>query len=583
MKPSKRPSSPSKRPSPPLPLRGGVLSQLASAFRVRQAIVERGHAGVSKGSAKAALGDARSVEPFQHVAMLRCAVDQLFTLDYLEARGLDARAATEHNDLVTQAIESTLSVWDRFATLANAVPGASEAHDLLGLMTGLYAELGVRLAAYEARYGYLHPFLADTPGWLKGPKLAPWWKGLEERANGSIEVSTLYERGRLDSHTLRKLRDGESLPNDSTIPELARGLARHKKRKVRAWREDRDATAAELEVELRFAVAVAESRSWVERLVAPASDDALMRVVDSVRAVLRSAPDAIAEQLLREGTEARAWAAVRAHCEVAWVDELVETLRRTAADAERMAEAAQLDPKGAYRHHAEVDRQEAAALRALDPRPGADGPEKRLAGWFDHRAELAWALATDGPCPSPARYDALSATMKADRLCEEAVAPWSGLSPSEREHRLREAVRVDPSSAYATRLLGNHCHRMGNDDEAIEHLRRAVELNPENVEGLEALVLLLSRRGDHGEVLERTAANARTPFLEACRAYGLLRNGDVDRSTKLAEKVRQEHPKFALGLRVLAECRRAQGEGKDARELDQRAELFERGVRSPGA
>ena len=61
-----------------------------------------------------ALGDYRPVSRDRHVAMLRAAVDGLFTAEYLSARGLTAGEAVAHNDSVAQALDVCLTRYEQF-------------------------------------------------------------------------------------------------------------------------------------------------------------------------------------------------------------------------------------------------------------------------------------------------------------------------------------------------------------------------------------------------------------------------------------------------------------------------------------
>lgn len=574
-----RTKKPAKKSPRVQPMRGGALSQITAAFRLRQAVIG-GSAEVPEGTAKHGLSDQRDIGREKHVALLRTAVDELFSAEYLTARGLDPRAATEHNDLVTQALDVVLTTWDRLAVMTNVVPDHPEQiNDILGLATGFGVELPLRLAAYEARYGYLHPFLAEVPSWLTGPKLKPWWKSVETRARQSIKVSQLYENGELESHTVREFRDGKTLPKEGTLPVLARRLAAHE---IEDWSRERDAEPAEVEFELRVAVAVADQRHVVERLLSPRAEDGLMMQLGVLRHVLKSAPDAVTTDLLRHGTQARWWPVVEERFKATVTAHVLAMMVQMKADADRNLAEAKKNPTKVCRDQAEADLQQAAYLRGIDSRPGADGPEKRLAEFFQNASDISLAVATDGQHQLRGHRAKLSAELHADRLCMEAIAPWLGLSPDEEEKRYREAVRVCEWSAYAHRALGQHLRHFGKVDEAVLHLRRSVELNPANEEGREWLLLVHAERGDYAEMLALTTERASSPMLRALRAVALLRTGDMTGAEKLARAVVEEHPRQSVGLRVLAECLRSQGDERKARELETKADFYERGVRSPG-
>src|SRR6185369_14674676 len=133
------------------PMRGGALGLLISAFRLR-GVVESSTHDVPQGTAKHAFNDHHDIGRPRHVHLLRKAVDGLFSLDYLVARGLTQKEATQHNDHVTQALDVVLVRWDQHAILANAKPERPPPLDhLVGLVFSI--EVLVRLAAYEALYG----------------------------------------------------------------------------------------------------------------------------------------------------------------------------------------------------------------------------------------------------------------------------------------------------------------------------------------------------------------------------------------------------------------------------------------------
>jgi Tfp pilus assembly protein PilF len=560
-------------------MRGGLLSRLVSAFRLRQAVLSE-TLEVTEGTAKHGLNDHHDIGRARHVILLRAAVDQLFSAEYLVARGLDHAEATKHNDLVTQALDVVLTRWDQLAAVANVVPERPEpAHDLLALATGFSVELPLRLAAYEALYGYLHPFVSEIPSWLNGPRLKAWWSTMEGRARRPIKVSQLYADGELESHTVRDLRDGQALPKEGTVEVLAARLADHS---IRDRHEDRDAKPSELEFELRVAVAVAEQKHIVDRLVAPRVGDGLTMQLQVLRHVLRSAPDPVAEDLLHHGTQAQSWALVEQLFRSTLMAHVIELGRAMRADADRKMADMDSEPTKVQQEMAEESAEQAAFLRSVDPRPGADGPEKRLAEHFENTRDLWLAMATDGQHPFPEPRPELEAELRADALCMKAIAPWPELSDDQQEKRLREAIRICDWSAYAHRSLAHHLQRVGKLDEAQLHLRRSVELNPNNEGGRESLALLLADRGDHEAVRTLTTRYETSPMLKAVRAYALVNLGDIPTAEALIDEVLNRYPRHPLALLVVAQCHRARGDEDKARELERRATFYERGVGPPG-
>lgn len=557
-------------------MRGGLLSVLASAFRLRQAVLSSTD-DVTEGTARHGLNDHHDIGRERHVHLLRRGVDELFSADYLGVRGLDPREAAEHNELVTQAFDAVLVRWDHVAVVTNVVPEHLASEDLLMLATGLSLELPLRVAAYEARYGYLHSFLDEAATWVREPKVKAWWKSMVDRARRPILVSKLYSNGELDSHTMRDLRDGKTSPREGTLRVLARRLA---ELAVRDRRDERDAHPAELEFELRVAAAVADQRQLLKRLVTPRADDALIVQLHLFRDVLRDAPDALTEDLLRGGTHSASWPRVEERLRRILLLQMRNDAYRMEREADRRALDMDRDPTKGVLALAAIYQAQRSHLRSIDQRPGADGPDKRLAEHFEGWCKILHVAAGHHDEPLAGPRPELQLEMKADALCMEAIAPWLELSDEEREHRLREAVRICEGLAYAQRCLGHHLHKVGKIAEAIVHLRRSVELNPANEEGREELALIHTERGDHQDVIGLTAGPITSTTLRALRAHALLNAGDGIGAEELARGVLEEHPRQPLALRVLSVCLRASGHEREAQTREGQARYFERGVRS---
>ncbi len=265
------------------------------------------------------------------------------------------------------------------------------------------------------------------------------------------------------------------------------------------------------------------------------------------------------------------------------MEQLFEWAFRIKADADHKLAVMKKNSTKGFQDLAALDGEQAAYLKGIDPRPGADGPEKRLAERFENSRNMWLAMATDGRHPIPTTRPEHLAEMEADALCMQAIAPWLELSVEEQEKRYREAVRVCNWSAYAHRSLGRHLWLVGRVEEAIHHLRRSIELNPANEEGREALAVVHAERSEYQDVLALTAGKVSSTMLRAVRAHALLKSGDVAGAENLSRIVLDEHPRQTVALRVLADCLRASGERRKAHELEMRADLFERGVQPPGA
>lgn len=561
----------SERPKNHVPMRGGLLSWLAASFRLRQATLKETE-DVSEVTAKRSLMDERDTGHERHVALARSFVDHLFSAEYLSARGLDQRAATRHNDLVTQALEALLARREQIATVFNALPYELEpVKDWLGALSGYEMELPARVAAYAAVYGYMHDVIRDIPKWSKGPKLAPWWESVTRRAGRSILPSALYANGLLDGHTLRQLRDGESLPKESTIEHLARRLEEYE---INRRFERGSQTAAEIEFELRVAVAVAENANIVERVVSP-SRRGPENELWMLRAILLRADDRIGEDILLNGVNSRYWPAVRVQLEILLIGRIVEGLRARAAKIERLRDAKR-NPERAAREEANEWAALADEYRRIDPRKGADGPEQREAELCELEGHRALVVATKGKHEPPPVRRELQSELEADNLCIQAAEP--GLRDEEREARLREAVRVCDWSAYAHRSLGEYLQQRGRHEEAVIALRRALELNPAHEFGRVALVVLLGTLREAQGILALTKDDDDNPTLLASRAQSLFETGKLEDAESLLVKIRERHPRHPMTLRVSACCARARGDEREVREFERSAAFYELGV-----
>ena len=226
MKTNKRKSS-EVRNRAPRPMRGGLLSDIAHAFRLRVAVVGE-NGDVAVGTAKHAFNDHRDVGRGRHVALVRAVVDRLFTTEYLVSRGLTPGEATRHNDHVTQAMDVILAAWDRLGVFHNVTPEKLERVEaVMGPLGLLGVELPIRIAAYHARYGFLHPVCSDLASWVRAPGIRGWGTHVSRQVRTPIVPSALYRRGELDGHTVRDLLEGRALPMEQTVRPLAARIAEH--------------------------------------------------------------------------------------------------------------------------------------------------------------------------------------------------------------------------------------------------------------------------------------------------------------------------------------------------------------------
>jgi tetratricopeptide (TPR) repeat protein len=330
------------------------------------------------------------------------------------------------------------------------------------------------------------------------------------------------------------------------------------------------------------AIAVAENSKLVQKFFSGSTDDATTMELHALRAVLRDVPDALLAELLRDGTGASIWSRVEERVRTLHVLSVLRLAMAMKEDADRKMAELKKKPAQVLRASAEEYAQQAAYLRSIDTRPGADGPEKRMAEVLEGQRHVALMAATKGRHKLPTPRPELSVELDADRLCLETVAPWLDLDVVEKEKRLREAVRVCPWSSYARRRLGSHLSERGRAEEAITQLREAVKLNPKNVEGRTGLAYVLLDREWYDEAMAVTAVDVASPELATIRAYCTLKLGDAETAESIVRGVLLDVPRHTTALRVLAACLRGLGNEKRAKELERDAAFYERGVRPPG-
>jgi hypothetical protein len=411
---------------------------------------------VAKGSAKHGFNDHHDIGQHQHIALLRVGVDHLFTLDYLIARGLDGPEALHHNALVTQAAEVVLARWDQLVVLSNQAGGVANTTFKLVLRGSQFlADVKLRLAAYDALYGHLHPAVGEIPQWLGEPGIKGWWQAIAQRAGGQLTLEQLRVKpGNLDPHTLRDLRTGRSLPKESTIEMLATKLS---DLQAKDGSEESTAIRAELEFELRLAIAVAEYQGLARHLLRRRSSGAAARLI----AAMSSPEREELEDILRGGMQSK-------------------TFR---------------------------ERLQPLASQVL----------KDVA--VEWQAELTRQVAHDPMA-----------------VCESLPSLF-------REQAVEEQSKHDQARAI--------------------------------------LAADLSDAGFHDQVLELTKDHQGTALLRCVRAYSLLQLGDREVAEGLVRGVIEEDSKHAHAHRVLAACKRAAGDEKEARKHDRKARFLLRGVGTP--
>ncbi|AGP36469.1 tetratricopeptide repeat protein [Sorangium cellulosum] len=570
----------------PLPMRGGLLTLLASAFRLRDRIQDR-PGGMSTTTAKRVLGDAPQVTPEKRAALVRVVIEALFTPDYLAARGLTANEIHIHNQLVAAALEDVLDRWDELARLLNpsALPADSLFFSFLLQCTGLLPDVLVRCAAYLVLYRDLHPVLEAIPAWYQQPGLQGVYNDLVRRARrGDLSQERLRRDTRLDKRTLRVLRNGKGeLPQGETLVQFASALATYDV----ASRTGSRLSAAEIELELRVACAVARVRAHVQ------ADRSLGAILGEHFAHLR-----------RLRSELRAYT----RDELAVV--VVRGMRSPQADAlqrifqthafESILSLIMQEQQRAARIHAlmstqpeQAMREMAAEMSDMAQRLRRDLEQHEFLGmskvaWLPVRileqgaalfAELTKAPAERSAAPEAAfrsLYES-SDELEAESLALRALAPWEHLTAAAREALLREAVARSPSSVFARGYLADHLVRHGRTDEAIAHLYAILGERPDDHETREHLALLLvdaaprEALAEAETVLAHGGRTAISHYVHGECLIKLNRLSDAEASFQRALKM---NPRHSPSLHGLARCRRALGDEREARRLEQQAAFY---------
>lgn len=573
-----------------LPLRGGLLSLLASAFRVRDCIEKASVVGMAKATAKRVLEDDPQVAPEKRAALVRALVAAIFTPEYLEARDLPAEEATVHNGLIAAALEDVLDRWDEQVRAMNHgidVEGSVFAFHLL--ITGFVPDLLVRCAAYLVLYRRVHPVLGVLPSWLAQPGLKGAYQDLVGRTRGGQpSLERLRKDTGLHKRTLKALRDGSTdLPQGETIAQVAAAFAAYGV----AGRERELATAAEIELELRAACAAVRLREGIVanphlQVELHLHLEQLQRLRSELRRYSREELAEIVVEGMRWRRAEELLCVLRAHAGENLCGLGAEMHRRM----QRILRMFHEHPQQGFRELAEQVAgmaQRAQTSAELGRRLGARGSE-HLAHLYESMARVFAAMAG----PSEERMAALERAAAAhvgfdeDELAAEDLAwmasmPWSEYSPAQREVMLREAVALCPSSTFVRLSLVDFLTECGKPAEALAHAYAARGEHPENPRIRVELADLLLPSSAEEALAELEAAHRlgeptnRSLALqgEALRLLGLL--ADAERAFQRALDL---HPRNAFALHRLALCRRAAGDERGARRLEKEVERY----RSPG-
>ncbi|MCC6558751.1 MAG: hypothetical protein IT372_37940 [Polyangiaceae bacterium] len=575
--------SPASAQSGPLPMRGGIVSLLASAFRLGDRLRNQAD-GMSTATAKRVLQDDPRASPAKRAALVRALVDGLFSPDYLAARGLLVNEIEVHNTLVTAALEDMLDRWDALVQqfyLVDPPPDPLVVERGL-VVSGLVEDLLVRCAAYLVGHGRWHPVIEAIPAWIARPGLSGVYQDLARRTrDGAASLNRLQRDTRLDKQTLRALRDGTSdLPHGETLEQLAHAFARQG-----VVRLDGDpASVAEIEMDLRVGCAVARVRDWIAGNSGRAGKVQLhVELLRRLRSEMRRYTGEELAAILVQGTRSPHGPALGAVIRARIAEGVAEQLSTSAREAQHIQALIAAQPEEGRRRLAARMEIIAGRMRALAPARGGSKTTRTLVRMTEW---LARAVSEEGGAAAleetawieeavdEEEMDAEGAAMAAMSLAEPA-------DPAQREAALREALARCPRATFVRWILALLLCLRGEAEEAASHLQVVVCEEPDHHEARMRLAMLLAE-ADPGaalaEIDEVHRRGHRSADTLCQRARCLLRLERPTEAEAALHEAIERSDRHVPALIALAECRRAAGDERRARELERRAAFYGRAV-----
>jgi len=146
----------------------------------------------------------------------------------------------------------------------------------------------------------------------------------------------------------------------------------------------------------------------------------------------------------------------------------------------------------------------------------------------------------------------------AETLATEAAAAIERRQFREARDVLRLVGRPFADAASWHNLLGYAEFKLGNPEPALQHLQRALHLEPDNEDYLLDMAEFLAYHQAHERTLELFAAAARRLPASRKVRYGLalayVLQNRRDEATRLLAVLVEEHPDFEPAYRLLGEC-----------------------------
>lgn len=567
-------------PEEPLPMRGAILTALVNAFRLGDK-VRTSPSGFSGATAKRILQDDPAVAIEKRTALTRSLVTYLFPIDYLRARGLDDGEAHIHDEMLVQAIEDVLDRWEAVARVCNHLTQPMPTVEMLFKVSGIELDVMTRVAAYLCRYPRLHPVLGSIGAWASKPGISGAFEDLVNRA-GRISLERLCKASGLKKNTVKALRDGKvGEPQGETLEQLAHAFARHG---VARRDEEGDATAAEIELELRVAAALGHVREAVETEERRASLGYSVMLLRHLRSELRRYTREELAGLVVRGRESSLWPSVEEMIRGYAFANAVQCSQAMEKTAAYQMQRFQNDPVAGMKWLAEDSDAQARYLREAKAALGDEGGElvQPLVDFFDYSADLMRRMADAfegkehaAPAPAPKHHlPAIEAFVKT----MNAITPWDPPASAEKLRLLREAVAACPSFIPPRLMLADELAAHGRHDEALAHLHALVGEQPENPLPRYELALRLASVARYAEALaELEEVERRGGFgadAEGLRGECLLELGHAEEAEKAFGRALDRNERLVIALQGMARCRRIAGDEREARKFERDASYY---------
>jgi cytochrome c-type biogenesis protein CcmH/NrfG len=216
----------------------------------------------------------------------------------------------------------------------------------------------------------------------------------------------------------------------------------------------------------------------------------------------------------------------------------------------------------------------APGSHVAEPPAAPATPAKKRALWLS--LAIAVVVAAGGAWFVHARRGAV----EGDCLAGAGRDPWAaahiaGLPDLRQKTLLEQVVATCPASADAQVMLGKVLGRLGEEDAAEQHLRRALELDPRSRPARFSLAVVLIKRGKHPDSLPLLDAllteEPRHPTAHLVRGQARLATRNFKGAVEDLEQQVQLDPQSPTPWRLLAAARKQAGDDPGSQEALHRA------------